>query len=53
MSPATERTGEREFLRGYDPGEFPPFAVTVDLAVFTIRAGLLVGAASAAPRPSL
>lgn len=34
-------TGEREFLRTYDPGEFPPFAVTVDLAVFTIRAGLL------------
>ncbi|MGN6795863.1 MAG: NUDIX hydrolase [Streptosporangiaceae bacterium] len=41
MSPAEERMGEREFLRGYDPGDFPPFAVTVDLAVFTIRAGLL------------
>jgi 8-oxo-dGTP diphosphatase len=41
MSTAAERAGEREFLRGYDPGEFPPFAVTVDLAVFTIRAGLL------------
>ena len=41
MSSAEERTGEREFLRSYDPGEFPPFAVTVDLAVFTIRAGLL------------
>jgi 8-oxo-dGTP diphosphatase len=41
MNAAEERTGERDFLRGYDPGEFPPFAVTVDLAVFTIRAGLL------------
>jgi 8-oxo-dGTP diphosphatase len=41
MSTADERAGEREFLRGYVPGEFPPFAVTVDLAVFTIRAGLL------------
>jgi len=41
MSPVEERTGEREFLRGYDPEEFPPFAVTVDLAVFTIRDGLL------------
>src|SRR5215468_1213002 len=41
MSTAGERSGEREFLRGYDPGEFPPFAVTVDLAVFTIRSGLL------------
>lgn len=41
MSAAEDRTGERDFLRGYDPGEFPPFAVTVDLAVFTIRAGLL------------
>src|SRR5215469_14293904 len=41
MNNAEERAGEREFLRAYDPGEFPPFAVTVDLAVFTIRAGLL------------
>jgi len=41
MSSAEQRAGEREFLRGYDPLEFPPFAVTVDLAVFTIRAGLL------------
>jgi len=41
MSTARETTGEREFLRGYDPAAFPPFAVTVDLAVFTIRAGLL------------
>jgi hypothetical protein len=41
MSTAEQRAGEQEFLRGYDPGEFPPFAVTVDLAVFTIRGGLL------------
>jgi 8-oxo-dGTP diphosphatase len=32
---------EAEFLRSYDPSGFPPFAVTVDLAVFTIRAGML------------
>jgi 8-oxo-dGTP diphosphatase len=32
---------EAEFLRAYDPAGFPPFAVTVDLAVFTIRAGAL------------
>ena len=41
MSTAGERSGEQEFLRAYEPGEFPPFAVTVDLAVFTIRAGVL------------
>jgi 8-oxo-dGTP diphosphatase len=28
-------------MEGYDPGAFPPFAVTVDLAVFTVRHGLL------------
>jgi 8-oxo-dGTP diphosphatase len=33
--------GEAEFLGGYDPAGFPPFAVAVDLAIFTIRAGLL------------
>jgi 8-oxo-dGTP diphosphatase len=32
---------EAEFLRSYDPSGFPPFAVTVDLAVFTIRSGVL------------
>ena len=32
---------EREFLRIYDPAAFPPFAVTADLAVFTIRSGVL------------
>jgi Domain of unknown function (DUF4291) len=35
------RAGEREFLAAYRPGDFPPFALTVDLAVFTIRAGPL------------
>ncbi|MEU0394103.1 NUDIX domain-containing protein [Streptomyces sp. NPDC006208] len=28
-------------MEGYDPGAFPPFAVTVDLAVFTVRDGRL------------
>jgi 8-oxo-dGTP diphosphatase len=41
MSAARSGAGEREFLRSYDPAAFPPFAVTVDLGVFTIRAGLL------------
>jgi 8-oxo-dGTP diphosphatase len=36
-----DRPEEREFLNAYRSGEFPAFAVTVDLAVFTIRAGLL------------
>ena len=41
--PVTEpaRPGEPEFLQSYDPVSFPPFAVAVDLAIFTIRAGLL------------
>ena len=38
---AVGRPGEHEFLGGYDPARFPPFAVAVDLAIFTIRAGLL------------
>jgi 8-oxo-dGTP diphosphatase len=41
VSGTADRAGEPEFLRSYDPGEFPALAVTVDLAVFTIRAGLL------------
>jgi 8-oxo-dGTP diphosphatase len=41
MSAARGRPGEPEFLSGYDPRDFPPFAVTVDLAIFTIRAGQL------------
>jgi 8-oxo-dGTP diphosphatase len=35
------RRGEATWLRRYDPGAFPRFAVTVDLAVLTIRSGLL------------
>lgn len=34
-------TGEAAWLRRYDPRRFPPFAVTVDLAVFTLRDGQL------------
>jgi 8-oxo-dGTP diphosphatase len=41
MNAGVSRGGEPEFLRGYDPDDFPPFAVTVDLAIFTIRAGQL------------
>lgn len=41
MSRPAGSAGEREFLCSYQPGEFPAFAVTVDLAVFTIRAGVL------------
>jgi 8-oxo-dGTP diphosphatase len=41
VSVAERRPGESEFLGGYDPVSFPPFAVAVDLAIFTIRAGLL------------
>ena len=32
---------EAAFLRDYDPATFPPFALTVDLAVFTLRDGEL------------
>jgi len=35
------RAGEREFLASYDPGRFPPTAVTVDIAILTVRAGEL------------
>jgi 8-oxo-dGTP diphosphatase len=35
------RPGEEAFLRSYDPGEYPPFALTVDLCVFTLRDGAL------------
>lgn len=41
MNQQTYRPGETEFLAAYRSAEFPPFAVTVDLAVFTLRAGLL------------
>ena len=32
---------ERAWLRTYDPGEFPPFAVTVDVVLLTVRHGEL------------
>jgi 8-oxo-dGTP diphosphatase len=35
------RIGEREYLATYQPTEFPPIAVTVDLAILTIRHGQL------------
>jgi 8-oxo-dGTP diphosphatase len=41
MTTGHDRAGEQEFLGNYDAGEYPSFAVTVDLAVFTIRAGVL------------
>jgi 8-oxo-dGTP diphosphatase len=36
-----EQQSEQEFLAGYDPGEFPPVAVTVDVVALTIRDGAL------------
>lgn len=41
MSDCVARPGEQDFLGTYLPADFPPFALTADLAVFTIRAGLL------------
>jgi 8-oxo-dGTP diphosphatase len=32
---------EREFLKAYDPRAFPPFAVTVDVVLLTVREGVL------------
>jgi 8-oxo-dGTP diphosphatase len=32
---------EKEFLRAYDPRSFPPFAVTVDVVLLTVREGVL------------
>jgi 8-oxo-dGTP diphosphatase len=32
---------EKEFLRAYDPRAFPPFAVTVDVVLLTVREGVL------------
>lgn len=34
-------SNDPSWLRDYDPRAFPPFAVTVDLAVFTVRADVL------------
>jgi 8-oxo-dGTP diphosphatase len=36
-----EHTGDEEFLASYDPGDFPPAAVTVDVVALTIRDGAL------------
>jgi len=33
--------GEQDFLAAYHPADFPVFAVTVDMALFTVRAGVL------------
>jgi 8-oxo-dGTP diphosphatase len=32
---------EKEFLQSYDPRAFPPFAVTVDVVLLTVREGVL------------
>ncbi|MDX6203297.1 MAG: 8-oxo-dGTP diphosphatase [Frankiales bacterium] len=37
----SSRPGEAEFLASYDPSDWPAFAVTVDIAIFTIRGGAL------------
>ena len=37
----TSPRDERAWLRTYDPGEFPPFAVTVDVVLLTVHAGRL------------
>lgn len=39
-SPST-RQGEDAFLASYDPSRYPPFALTVDLNIFTIRSDVL------------
>lgn len=36
-----DRPGEDAFLADYDPSAFPPFALTVDLNIFTIRHGVM------------
>jgi 8-oxo-dGTP diphosphatase len=36
-----EQGTEEEFLAGYDPGAYPPVAVTVDVVLLTIRRGRL------------
>lgn len=32
-------SGEAAFLAAYDPGKYPPFAVTVDIVLLTVRQG--------------
>jgi 8-oxo-dGTP diphosphatase len=34
-------TGEAQFLADYDPGKYPPVAVTVDVVLLTVRSGRL------------
>lgn len=41
MTAPDRATGGATAPPGYDPGDYPPFAVTVDLAVFTVRDGAL------------
>src|SRR3954453_17855969 len=36
---ARSAPGEREWLAAYDPGAFPPFAVTVDMVLLTVTDG--------------
>jgi 8-oxo-dGTP diphosphatase len=40
-STRTTRDEEAEFLRDYDPRDFPPAAIVVDVVLLTIRAGRL------------
>jgi 8-oxo-dGTP diphosphatase len=37
----TTRPGEADYLKAYDPTASPPFALTVDLTIFTIQGGVL------------
>jgi 8-oxo-dGTP diphosphatase len=44
MTPRTSRSPsaeERAWLETYDPGQFPPFAVTVDVVLLTVHGGAL------------
>lgn len=41
MTRRTPPRDERAWLKGYDPQAFPPFAVTVDVVLLTVRAGRL------------
>jgi 8-oxo-dGTP diphosphatase len=41
MTGVTDHAAEQAFLASYDPHAFPPFAVTVDLVVLTVRDGEL------------
>src|SRR6516162_9927356 len=41
MARKDTRAAEREFLAAYDPRSFAPVAVTVDVAILTVRQGQL------------